>query len=502
MKSAKRTAALLLAAGIVSTVAFGGCSNSTNSAKTKSSEPTQITAYFLAPKCTGLKAVNDKINQISKKDINVTVKLNYLDWDSYADKTKLMLQSGENFDLLFTAMWNNYSTFVSQGALKPLDDLYEKYGADIKKNIQDGYIDAAKINGKLYAIPTNKDFASVWGFAINKTLADKYHMDFSHFSKPEDILPYLETIKKNEPGITPIVQSPGNTVTQIVAGTYFANGSISASISVPKDGSTKVVDILADSRLKEGLDLARTIYTKGLTNRDAATCTNQSDYQRNQKAFCWISSLKPGLGDELSAQFGYPIIQVNGFGDTKKPTSSTEDYTSSMFSIPTSSTHPEAAMKFMNEMYASKEIQNLLAWGIEGVNYVKDSDGRVSYPKGVTSKTNTYAGIYQWTMGGNEFNDYVFNNEAADKWVKMKNFNKSAIKNPLIGFTFDKSSVQNEITALATVDKQYFDAITTGSVDYASTYQKYLAAEKKAGYDTVMKAVQSQVDKFLKSKKK
>ena len=37
--------------------------------------------------------------------------------------------------------------------------------------------------------------------------------------------------------------------------------------------------------------------------------------------------------------------------------------------IPTTSKNPDAAMKFLNLMFSNADINNLLAWGVEGVHY-------------------------------------------------------------------------------------------------------------------------------------
>ena len=47
-------------------------------------------------------------------------------------------------------------------------------------------------------------------------------------------------------------------------------------------------------------------------------------------------------------------------------------------------------MKFLNLLYTNAEVINLIDWGIEGVHYVKNEDGTIRYPDGVTAETSTY----------------------------------------------------------------------------------------------------------------
>jgi putative aldouronate transport system substrate-binding protein len=489
--------ALLL---ILSTSGLSACSNSNNASK--SSAPEEITAYFLAPQAKDLQKVNDAVNKITEKDINVKVNLVYYDWDSYADKTKLALSAGNAGDVMFTAAWNNYATFVGQQAFEPLDSLLSKYGKDIKKNIEPTYLKGPIIGGKLYAIPTNKDMASEWGVVINKALATKYNMDFSKVTKPEDLEPFLQTIKEKEPGIVPFLADQGMNVLSFAYDYYSSQNAGISILGIPRMGSTKVVNLLDDSQITDLIKVSREFYIKGYTNSDAATAKqgDKDDYKRNQKAFMWVEQLKPGKAEEETSTYGYALLQQNAFPSVKQSVT-TSDLCNSMLSIPKSSTHKEAAMKFINELYANKDVQNLLAWGIEGTNYVKTSDGKLDYPTGQDAKSDGYTGIYQWAMGGNQLSNYLWKTESADKWTKMNAWNKAADISPLVGYNLESSKIENQIAAVTNVNAQYWNAISTGSVDLASKVSAYRAGLKTAGIDDIIKECQTQIDAFVKAKK-
>jgi putative aldouronate transport system substrate-binding protein len=307
-------------AGILTASSCAGCSKKvTVSGTGRSSTPVVLKAYMLGPQQKGLQQVLDKVNAITSKAINATIKITFMDFDSYDDKTKLILSSGEDCDLMFSAGWLHYPTYVGQNAYKPLDELLNKYGSDIKKSMQDGYFKAATVKGKIYAIPTNKDNAGTAGFIINKKIAEKYKMDFSKFSKPADIIPYLETIKKNEPNMIPFVGMHGDNIVSIPQRAYYDNDWC-YNLGLPKDGTTKMVNTFDNSKIMDAVKVAREIYVKGYTNADIATTQSVSDYENKQKAFCWIETLKPGKAAEMESQLGYDVIQINGYGSDQKPT--------------------------------------------------------------------------------------------------------------------------------------------------------------------------------------
>lgn len=505
MKKLKSIVSISLSMLIASSALFG-CSKSTATssatglnASTSGGAVEEITTYWLGPVNKETNLVQDEVNKILGKDINVKVNLVFYNWDSYQDKTKLALSSGSAGDVMFTAAWNNYATFVGQQAFAPLDDLLEQYGQDIKAKIDPAYLTAAKVSGKLYAIPTNKDMASEWGVVVNKNLADKYKMDFSNVKSPKDLEPFLETIKQNEPDVTPFAASQDASISEFAYDWFSSQNAGIGVMGVPRLSPYKVISWFDDAKTKELMDISHEFYTKGYYNKDVLTCKSVEDLKTNQKAFMWPEQLKPGKAGELCATYGYEFYQLPAYPDLK-PTVTTAELTNSMLSIPNSSKHKEAAMKFINELFKNTEVQNLLAWGIEGKHYVKSSDGLLDYPEGVTAQTDGYTGIYQWTMGGSQLDDYLWKTEDKDKWTKMKAWNESAERSDLIGWQLDTTSIQNEISAISNVQNKYVRAIWDGVVTWDSTADKAKQALKTAGLDKVIEETQKQIDEFLKNK--
>ncbi|MCL6614123.1 MAG: extracellular solute-binding protein [Firmicutes bacterium] len=131
------------------------------------------------------KAVNDYLRT---KLPNTTLKINVMHWGSWWGKMPTMIQSGEYMDIFFVASWwGPYYDLVRQGALLPLNELLDKYGKDLKKVLGPQFIEGAKIDGKLYAIPVNKENATSEGIIFNKKYLDKYKFDLNKLKKPEDI---------------------------------------------------------------------------------------------------------------------------------------------------------------------------------------------------------------------------------------------------------------------------------------------------------------------------
>lgn len=464
--------------------------------------PYEINAYFLAPQCKDLPLVQEEVSKLLTQKINATIKLNYFWWDSYQQKQQLVVASGEKIDIMFSPSWWGYNDYVAKQAWLPLDDLLAEYGKDIIANIAPAYLKAPVINGKLYAIPTAKDMFGNGGFIFNKALIDKYQFDINSITKPEDIEPWLQKIKDNEPGIIPFLSTQGD---QSPYFTMDFMGSCTGTADVPvgflkTDGEVKVVNQLETDIYKRVYKLAHSWYQKGYINKDVATLQDGTPIKKAQKVFAWTEQLKPGKADELKAQYGYELVQADAWKGVQFYTT-TPDLTNSQLVIPRTSKDPARAMMFINLLFIDKQIKNLLSWGIENKHYKKIGENQIDFADGVTADNSGYTGLAQWSMGGSQFLDYLWASEAPDKWEKMQKFNDSAKPMKTIGWTYDSSNVKSEIAALTTVGQNMIRPLASGLVDYDTYYPKLKEALEKAGINKVIADAQKQVDEYLASQK-
>lgn len=520
MMKMRKLGSLMLALSMIASVALTGCGSSSDSAASTAAgssvatgstasgddvsklEPYELNCYFLAPQVKDLALVQDEVNKILKEKINATIKLNYFWWDSYQDKQKLIVASGEKIDTMFSPSWWGYSNFVAQKAWLELDDLLAQYGKDITANINPAYLKAPIVDGKLYAIPTGKDMFGVGGVLVNKALADKYKMDFSNVKDPADFEPFLQTIKDNEPGVTPFVSCKGDQTSYFLQDIYDRVASTEVTVGWKKTDSSdiKVLNINETPEYKKIVDMTNSWYKKGLLNKDVATLQDSLPMKKAQKAFMWGEQLKPGKAAEMKAQLGYDLIQVNAYSGLQYYVG-TGDLTNSMMVISRTSKDPARAMMFLNLLFKDKQLKNLLDWGIEGKHYKKIGENQIDFADGVTAETSGYTGLAQWAMGGSQFLDYLWSNEATDKWDQMEKFNNSAKAQKTLGWTYDQTAVKNEIATLVNVGKTYGEPIGEGIVTYDQAYPKMKKALEAAGIQKVIDDAQKNINDFLATQK-
>ncbi|HEX3030434.1 MAG TPA: ABC transporter substrate-binding protein [Clostridia bacterium] len=503
MLKIKRFGCIIFSIAFVFSFMLSGCgssdtetSDSTSADKAEKLKPYEINAYFLAPQCKDLKLVQDKINKILKKKINATIKLNYFWWDNYQSKQQLAVASTKRIDVMFSPSWWGFNDYVAKKAWLPLDDLLAEYGKDIVANIPPAYLKGPIVNGKLYAIPTAKDMFGTGGFIFNKALIDKYGFDIKTISKPEDIEPWLKKIKEKEPGIIPFLSTKGDQQQYLVQDFQINVGTVDVPVGYQKtDGHVTICNLLETDISKRIFKLSRSWYKKGYINKDVATLQDGTPMKKAKKVFCWTEQLKPGKADELTAQFGYKLVQANAWKDIQYY-ETTPDLTNSQLVIPSTSDDPARAMMFINLLFTDKELKNLLDWGIEGKHYKKIGENQIDFADGVTADNSGYYGLAQWAMGGSQFLDYLWASESPDKWQKMQEFNDSAKPMKIVGWTYDSSKVKSEIAALSPIGQNQVQPLSEGLVDYDTYYPKLKSSLEKAGINRVITDCQKSVNAF------
>ncbi|MCM3042068.1 ABC transporter substrate-binding protein [Paenibacillus motobuensis] len=456
--------------------------------------PYKITMVYPAGAAKDLQLVQDEMSKYLTEKINATIELKPIEWASWDDKTNLMKVSNEPFDLMFTASWFSYAKDVAKGQYMELDDLMDEYGKDIHGVLGDDFIKGARISGKLYALPTKKEFGQGFGFLLDKKLVDKYGFDINGVKSLEDMEVMFQTIKEKEPGVIPVVSKKFTNIWE--AANY---DGIVANLSIPR-GSTeiKAIDTLEDPKF---IDFYKRMYQwnqNGWFDKDILT--SDSDQGINMikagKAFAVAQSLKPGKDKEMSINAGVEMVQV----ETAEPFTTTGDAQGAMLGISRTSKDPARAMMFLNMLYTDPVLLNMLDWGIEGKHYVKVSDNSIDFPEGVNADTQTYPNPGGW-MFGNQFNSYLWVNEDPGKWEEFQKFNDRSERSIALGFSFDQEPVKSEMASIENVKKEFEDTLRSGAVETEQLMEKWKEKRKSAGFDRVKAEVDKQLAEWAATQK-
>ena len=108
------------------------------------------------------------------------------------------------------------------------------------------------------------------------------------------------------------------------------------------------------------------------------------------------------------------------------------------------SAEPEAAITFMSMMYTSPEISNLMAWGIEGRDYIVE-DGVAKYPDG-NSEVPYHSDDF---LIGNQFLALPWEGNSPTMREESLAQMEAAPISAYLGFTANTDSIATEVSALS-----------------------------------------------------
>ncbi|HEY5583166.1 MAG TPA: ABC transporter substrate-binding protein [Ruminiclostridium sp.] len=519
MYKVKRTLLLILCMAVMLTsllTACGGSENATNSAAAISSSTSaetstvaqettlpevKLTWYVLSNSQPDDALVFAEANKYIKDKINATVEFYPLNQGEYNDKIKVKLAGQEPIDLVFTSSWlNPYNDNIAKGALLPIDELLDQYGAELKASIPQKYWDMVKLKkigddkAKIYGVPNYQIEASVNGLAFRKDLAEKYNLvdAINNMKNYDDLTPILNTIKENEKSVFPLIdanltpEGKYDLTTEAYKYASVANGIAGATIDIDTFKVAGLDDPTLNATELKLAQIRRDWYLKNYIDKNAITGNvDLEPYKKQGKVFAYLlGACKPGVEIEEKTKYGYDIIAKQ----TRAPMTSVGQVTATMNAIPNSSKNPERAMMLLNLVNTDKYLYNLLNFGIEKTHYTKIDENTIEILK--DSKFNP---SMAWALG-NQFNAFVQKGQPADVWELTKKLNENAISSPIEGFSFNSEPVKTEIAQMTTTGLKYDKIILNGAADPVKTIEK---RNKELSINDNWKKVAAEVQKQL-----
>ena len=490
-------------------LSVSGCGQEKKAAKgedpnTVPSDPYEIQWYIKYSPQKDVDLVEEELNKYLKDKINATVNMVMLDPGQYNDKVSTMIKSGEYFDLAFASISAlDYLSNSVSGAFAPLTDYKDTYLKDIFDQLPQEMIDAATVNGEIYAVPTYKEIVTQQGWIYRKDIAEKYNIDMSKYKTLEDFKPVAEMLKKNETSIDYPIDWDKSCYSisdmyndpQLVC--PLENLRVLGIEGKEQGGDPTKIILDKDKKNNNGkreYEATRDYYKSGLVKGDVATASDLQARFNSGKTFAYFTGIKPGKAAELQSKCQYPIAQA----EVSDVYMDSLPGLGSLQVISTKSKNPERTARFLNLLNTDPVVKNLVVYGIEGKHYTKVNDNTVELiaNSGYSMAGNT------WALG-NVFIDYLKTTDDPEKLTKLKEFNEKGIVRDGTGFVFDSSTVSHLIPQITDAMKPYGNIGAYGSVDidYDAEMDKYYAALEKTPIKQVQEEMQKQYDEFLKNKK-
>lgn len=483
----------VLASALALTLALGmtACGG-TGSAGGKD-ETYTVTMAYIGDKKEGTDRIEAKINEIMKKDINMQIDIEPISWGAYGETMKLILSGGEKMDIV-PILVDQANSVVNAKQVVDLTDYIEKYGKNLKEVLGDT-VNAANINNYVYGVTTGREWFNETSVIMRKDIVEECGIDTSAIKSYQDLTDVYAVVKEKHPEMNMMASNNGTTPDTRYETVDILTDGFGVLMNYGQDD--KVTNYYESDQYKEFVETMYDWQQKGYLSKDAATTTESIENQiKAGVAFSYFAPNKPGLENSANFTCGTEMVIVP-LCETWAGTAQISFLT---YGISSSSKDKDKTMQCLDYMYGNKDVLNLLNWGEEGVDYeVKDAEkGIIGYPEG-KDDTNAYHLAEGWQLF-NQFDMYIWEGDDPEIWNQYKEKNDAALKSKAFGFTYDSTSVANELAALSNVKAKYVAALGSGSVDPATTLPEFNEELKKAGLDKVIATKQEQLDAWLAQK--
>lgn len=510
MKKEKIIAMLSLA--ILMTALIAGCRSadkSSNLSKQNASIQAQsdvsgktgsLKWYVVA--ATGPQADSDRVQKAMSDYINETygwnieLELVFNDYASHTDKMQMVIAGGEEYDLCYTSSWcNNYTVNVNKNAYIHLDDLLEEYGQELYNSIPEGVWEGVKIGGQIYGVPNYQLMYKQCSVAIPVKYVEEFQLDVDSVKTIYDLEDFMYAVKKKYPEIYPLAAYP-------MFANRMKNGlGMEEIIDYDYPGMFKMFDesltVYNQYESEEYMKFYEYMYKwaqDGLIKMDAISVQDQSlaDLQAGIHVIGLEDTYQPEI--EKSRWNNYFGGQECVMIKLSEPYMSTAATIATLTSISTTCKNPELAMQFLNLINTDPVLYNMACFGIEGVHYTLNDNGTVT-----SDEASGYNPNSDWVFG-NQFNAFPRDSQSPDIWVKIKEYNDTAKVSCAMGFSFDSSVVDSELSAISAVTGEYLPQLSVGAVDPKTAVPEMMKKLEAAGMDAVLEEMQKQVDEWKAEK--
>ena len=432
--------------------------------------------------------VNERLAELGKP---YTIKLVFGEGGDYTQTTNLMLSSGANeFDIIFISNWAaSFYANAAAGYLTDLGPYLAKY-PDIERILTSDFMNASIVDGKNYALPTNKEKARQVGWVLRKDVVDTLGLDLAAI----EALPYNQRLAALEPYFYRANEELGLWIyPNFVLSDYQYSRIIDPVImgrAEPNDYEVIVSDL--EQRWIDGVKLNSKWFADGLINPNLNNQSNGDTEFATGNYFAITYQLKPGKDKELEPNIGFELVQIA----MNQPEIDPAETTGAMVAIPVGAANKDEAFDFINLLYTDAVLLNTIIYGKEGVDFDFVGDGIVTITGGGGHGNG-------WTMG-DQFKNYLLETEDPTKWEQFIAFNEEGWPLPLLGFVPDTSSteIQTWKSGMDAVRENYGDLFRgyTAPENVDAEFDRLRSEYESAGMNELLAEMQGQIDAWLATK--
>ena len=471
------------------------------------SKPDHITFVYMTqnnmPEKADLLRVQELLNAYTREKINTEVELVLFSNSDYSVQLNLMLASGEQADI-FRSM-NGYPTidYINDGIALDITDYLETELAGAVSVMYDGLLATSTVNGRVYGLNVVTSNYVPRGWCFRSDIVEELGIDLSNVSSIFDLTDVFAKVHEAYPEMVICDPNRANVAFQAYLQDTEHLDPLTGDSSNPFAGGVfgetpTVVNVYETEQFRTIANLMRSWYEAGFFPSDAATSTaTTAELASSGNLFSMFAGLgNPKIAASFTNNYGYPYSCI----PVSKAYSLSTAY--DVWMINSNCKAPEAAAKFLNLTFTDEYVHNLLTYGEEGVDYVRNADGFVVAPEGFASLADVgYTNNLNYPYWGSKWLAYrVLGGLTDEEFAVNKQQNYDAQLSSFYGFVYDYSDVSAEYLAISNIAGQYKKALWVGALDVDSALKELNSKLYSAGLEKVLANKQTQLDNWLSNR--
>ena len=462
------------------------------------SDYTATFAYLVGAEGSNQDDIQALADELVCRELGFHVELMPTSIGTFASIFSTMMAANEPIDVTPIG-GNNFSEGMSMGWIANLND-YSEYLTGAFEQVGD-YAKVGEINGYLCGLPVNKELNSPYGLVCRKDLMDALGYTPDDFVLDENdpgsyykLDELFDAVKAAYPDMTPL--GSNGYLSSVPAAWVDAPGN---SFGVLEDfgQSDTFVNWFETEQYRAFALVEKNWYDKGYMSADVTTMTDTGEVlMKAGQVFSFITAYKPNTLAEKQSQTGYEVVLIPFATTGMKPSLSAGGL---FYGCSTAAGDPVRAAQLLNFVYTNGEINDLINWGVEGVDWVETEDGLADFPEGVDASTAATHNDFGWAQP-NQFAAHPWAGNPPDIWDQYRAYNDSLLPSRALGFAYDAEGCLNEIAACTAVYEEYAKQIGLGAVeDVDAALAAFNDKLYAAGLETILADKQAQFDAWKAS---
>jgi len=468
-------------------------------------EHTSLKFYFPGTEPKSWPDVKAELEKRSADTVNASLDFKWIEYGQYMNQMKTLDASGDVFDAFCLGKPDSYypdfTALARESKLADITALFPENAQSLYSKYSKEELDFAKVDGKLYAVPSLYPAAFCTYLMVDDALYKKYKIP--EITNLDQYEAYLKAVKNNNPDLVPGIIANGVNSMKLFA-RAFGYVILDEFQNLVYKWDDPKMTIKAWEQTPEFLEASNKIagwYAKGYLQN-----VPYLD-QPKVTSFVYYGELSPPQEETTEMKFttssgettkSNPLRVFYLYPETKvqRDNSMGTFFMNGSFVFSASLVNTARALRFLDWVHQSRDNYYLMNYGIENKDYVL-TDGYPRMPEGQNFNNRSY--LYWdgwWAFRNTEYNPTLPKDAYGAGINTLTDFlDKYSEYAPHGAFYPDYGKLKDMATQRSQAVQQFEFKLSQGQIKDPGEVTKFIGDMKQLGIDNLVAEIQTQLDR-------